>query len=670
MKTRLALVLLFFLLAATACRAPLSTGKRLDPTLFRIEGTRYVDQADLTQAAFPELVELDRGEQRRAYAYDAAYSMERFLKNNGYPDGEVAFDMDGDVAVFHVTEGRIAGLRHVRFEGVTAFPEATLREFFDFSRSGLLGRGTVLYPDALIAGAAANVRSYYLSKGYYRAEVGEVRQERGEDASCMDLVVPVKEGSVYRVRSIAVEGDDPPALPTWIWEGKPFHGGVTSAVNTRVRSTVMNDGYPFAKVRTEIDVDDEAAAVDLRVLVERGEATRLDHVRFEGHRRTSTSFLRRRVPIVPGQLLRKDAIQASVANIYSTGVLNGMDMVLEPTRPGYADMTFRLTESPSRQVDFGIGWGSWELLRGSAVLRDFNFLGRGLFLQARAIAAIRHQSVDVVVEDPWILGERNVLSWTGGVVRRQERYYTSRGFYTELFVERRLSDRLRVRGGYEFRTEDAVDVQPSLDGLTVEGLSRSAGLWTSFRWDRRDHLFLPTTGWLAEARLFWSTPALGANLNYLGLDASASYFVDLAEGSVLAFGGGFASKAILNSDPTLPIQERFFLGGSESVRPYGQDQLTPRGAFGQGLGGLTALQGHVEWRKRLIDEIYGALFYDVGMVSVASFDLNGLWGHGPGVGLRYYTPVGPVRFDVAYNPGPLYGASKRFQFFFSFGFSF
>ncbi len=664
---------LLLLLIAMPCRTLHAGDAKLGFGSYRIEGNTYTDTMDLVRAAYLELVELGKGKQRRAHAYDAAYSMQRFLKNNGYPDGEVTFEMEGDVAVFNVQEGRIAGLRHVRFEGVKSQSEATLREYFDFPGSGPLGNGPVLYPDARVDEAVAGVKGYYLSKGYYRVEMGEVRKERGEDETCMDLVVPLKEGPVYTVRRITLEGEDPPPLPTWIWQGKPFHGGVTAAIVSRTRDRVMNDGYPFARVDTEIDVDDEAAAVDIRVDVQRGELTRLDQVRFKGQRRTSASFMRRRIPMVQGQLLRKNAVRAAFSNLYSVGVFGRMDMDLEPTRPGYADMLFDVTETQSRQVDFGVGYGSWELFRGTVVYRDFNFLGRGLFFQARGVGAVRHQSLDLVLEDPWILGKQNVLTWKGGVVRREERYYTSRGYYTELFVERRLNDRVRLRAGYLFRTEEAVDISgtiPALDLREASSLSRSAGLWVNVRWDRRDHLFLPTTGWLAEGNLFWSTPALGANLDYLGLTLGASYFVPLGSGSVLAFGGQFASKEILNGDRTLPIQERFFLGGSESVRAYGQDQLTPIGLLGSGLGGLTALEGNIEWRKQIVDEFYGALFYDVGMVSVFSFDVDGAWGHGPGAGLRYYTPVGPVRVDVAYNPGPLYGASRRFQFFFSFGFSF
>ena len=123
-------------------------------------------------------------------------------------------------------------------------------------------------------------------------------------------------------------------------------------------------------------------------------------------------------------------------------------------------------------------------------------------------------------------------------------------------------------------------------------------------------------------------------------------------------------------DTVLPIQQRYFLGGQFSVRGYGQDELTPVSPNGEGIGGLTAVQGHVEWRRQIYDIFHGALFYDIGVVSEDPFSVDGALGHGVGAGLRIYTPVGPVRLDLGYNPGDVYVGGGRWQFFFSFGFSF
>ena len=130
------------------------------------------------------------------------------------------------------------------------------------------------------------------------------------------------------------------------------------------------------------------------------------------------------------------------------------------------------------------------------------------------------------------------------------------------------------------------------------------------------------------------------------------------------------TREILDDSRTLPIQERLFLGGENSVRSFGQDELAPVSADGHALGGLTAAEFHVELRQRLFGPLDGALFYDVGWVGRDSFDFDGPPGVGIGAGLRYRLPVGPIRLDVAWNPGDLRAANSRWGIHLSFGFAF
>jgi outer membrane protein insertion porin family len=440
-----------------------------------------------------------------------------------------------------------------------------------------------------------------------------------------------------------------------------------------VRDRLGEQGYVFADVDVEQDIDEERHQAHITLIVDRGRKQHLGDVRFEGDLETKRRFLRKRIPMCEGQVITRSQLEKGLSAVYRVGAFGTMEHTLVPRSPDTSDLVVRLQEAENKRVDFGIGWGSWEMLRGTATYRNFNFTGEGRYLQATGIASIRHLGLDVLVEDPWILGDRNVLSARIGILRREERFYKFWGINTEVYVERELDDHWRVRGGYWFNAKDAFNVDPGIpagDLDEIEGFSRSAGLFVRARWDRRDHLFVPTTGWFTEGRVSWSTPPLGANLSYVELRLRHTHFFNLGDVGVLAFHNHFASKQILDDRPTLPIQERYFLGGSESVRCFGQDQLTPVDSARSGVGGLTAYTGSLEWRVKLVGDLYAGLFVDWGMVALPSFSFNGVWGYGPGAGLRYYTPVGPVRFDLAYNPGDLLAATSRWQFHFAFGFAF
>jgi outer membrane protein insertion porin family len=278
------------------------------------------------------------------------------------------------------------------------------------------------------------------------------------------------------------------------------------------------------------------------------------------------------------------------------------------------------------------------------------------------------------VEDRWLLGDRTRLWVDTGVLRRERPFYTSREFDVRVGAERRFGLDHRLIAGYFFQVSEATDVDaflPPAQRALLEGFGRSAGLTVTWRYDSRDDRFLPKRGTLAETGVLWSSPALGATLRYVQLETRATHHLDAGRFGVFALGGFLGSRQPYGGTEDLPIQYRYFLGGSESVRSFGEDELTPTDAFGTGLGGLTAAEAHLEWRRQIVSIVYGALFVDSGWVSLApvSFE-DAAFGWGFGGGLRVYTPVGPVRLDLAWNPGDLHAADRRFHVHFSFGFGF
>jgi translocation and assembly module TamA len=138
---------------------------------------------------------------------------------------------------------------------------------------------------------------------------------------------------------------------------------------------------------------------------------------------------------------------------------------------------------------------------------------------------------------------------------------------------------------------------------------------------------------------------------------------------VLGIAGRFSARHILDDRADLPIQQRYFLGGATTVRSFYEDQLGPT-ENGEPRGGLTAVEASAEVRQRIKGELYGAVFFDYGTLDVEGFSVRSLPGFAVGAGARYYLPVGPIRFDVAYNPGELFAADARWAFQLAFGFSF
>jgi len=193
----------------------------------------------------------------------------------------------------------------------------------------------------------------------------------------------------------------------------------------------------------------------------------------------------------------------------------------------------------------------------------------------------------------------------------------------------------------------------NLDEEETESVNISS-VAVSPTWDSRDDVFAPSRGTRARFGLEWGSHYLGGELDFVRTRLEASRFWPLGERSVLAASLRTGVIAPIGDSDTIPLQERFFNGGQDTVRAFKQDQLGPADEFGNPEGGETFSVVSLEWRRRLSGKLAGALFVDAGNVSPQAAEYFSFRDvrHGFGVGLRYLLPIGPLRLDVGVNPAP------------------
>lgn len=658
-----------------------------------IEGAKDVGERDLRAAARRELESFRKNGGRPADLEDAAYAMVKALRQEGFARGDVTFRAEPSLdaierAVFVVSEGK-----PFRFGKPTFAPrgdqgekltDEVLATFFEFPGSGILGTGDVTYRRTDVEAAMTEVEKAYLLEGYYRVRLGDLDPNftEHEDHFEANPIITIVPGPLYRmrvnVRAEAVPAEARSDLPDLSkWQDQPYHVRRPAELAAAIRAALFEHGHQLAEVTPKTKVADEDATATVVVEIDPGPRLVLDDIAIDNlteDARTDPDFILSLFELEPGEVLSQSRIDAVVDRLYRTGLFGRVEAELEPGDsagdPRPTRIEVHLEELEARSVDFEVGYGSYELLRGGVRYRDRNLFGVGRILDARLRASVRSARAELGVTDPYTLGARNTIVLRGGAEYREEPAFTRQSLDLLLSVRHEFDRTTSLTGGYQLRTSKITDAKAELPPDEEQTVSTRAGLFLTLRHDTRDNPVLPEDGLLATAGVAWSTPALFADLDFVELNVRLTSHHPITDGTVLAWGFRGVTRHILDGTPNLPLQERLYLGGESSVRSFFESELGPTDDDNQPIGGLTAFEAHVELRQRLFGNLHAALFYDVGTVGLDSFDFESPYGHAIGIGLRYLLPIGPARLDFGYNPGARFAADQAWALHFSFGFSF
>lgn len=632
-----------------------------------VRGASELDFEDASRAVQSDLRDFkERGAPRPAVD-DGAWSLEQLLASRGHPfaavDWRLETEADGVPTVtYDVQPGPQVELADVGFEGNTALSDEELRALFE-TEDGI-------YAESRVAAAVASAAALYVGRGYLQAQIGPASVTFSEDREEAHVLVPIVEGTQQRVARIRVRGDtDLPAeeLEQWVAEftGQPYFPQVAFAVRTRLLDRLGDAGHPEATATfTERSVD---GAVELDFELQAGPRVTITAVEVSGTSRMDPDFVRERVKLKPGDRWSTSADRASETALQRSSLFDGVRLALAasdpaasevPVPPGDEARTLQVevVEAPLSEYFVEPGYGSYEGLRVVAGYRDRAFNGYGLLLHAEAALSTKVRRALVGLTDPWLFPDIDVsgdVSVFGGV--REEPSFDREEVGAALTFGHEFNPRDSAWLVWALKRTAVSNVQVDDPAAQEAGQTVDVGsLALTGAHDARDSLSAPTRGVLARATGEVGSDVFGGEIDFLRGRLELAQFWLLSERSVLAASLRTGVIAPTGSTDEIPIQERFFSGGQDTVRSFKEDELGPKDANGNPLGGETFTVVSVEWRRHLAGKLGGALFVDAGNVLTEAaeyFSLKDMsWAFG--TGLRYELPVGPIRFDVGWNPWP------------------
>jgi len=668
--------------------------------------------------------------------------LEDYFQQLGYfsasVKGEQAFHAESQTLdlTFRVNRGQPGQFVGYGFEGNRAIPTTQLMAAISPPAQGIFSPGP-RYSRTLLENKLNTLTALFQSKGFLDVRISpRVDDHFQKQAAHWFVTFQVEEGLRTTVRQLALTGVSGGAQKA-LWPslltkpGQPYSSTRAAADRDTISNYLADLGYSQAAVSWHASPVNEQHQVDLEFRIEPGEQERIRRIVVVGNEHTRLGVIRRELVIRQDQPFSQDNVADSQRHLYELGMFNQVQIATQDQPSSETEKTVLVAVEESRRWTLGYGGGlevqrlgsnnpqgtfkasprlSLDLHRldvgGHA--QTFTLWGRLSYLETGA-------GTSYVI--PYLANRRDLSLRINGLIDRSRDVLTFTDDRKEasIAIEKRFSPSTVVSARYSFSRVEALDISNRISPEEVPLLSRPArvgGFGASYVNDHRDDPLDATRGSysLADAGIMYK--GFGSEANFVRFTGQyATYYqlsshLTFARNTRFGFESPYGSlEKILVQTPgepnqyiytdTLPLPERFFMGGSDSHRGFSINQAGPRDPeTGYPIGGNALFFNSLELRVPMPERGLGfVLFNDSGNVfttirhmrllkfSQSSPTDSDYDSDAVGVGIRYKTPVGPIRFDVGYNlnppryqvaanPGVEVQRLSHYQFFLSIGQSF
>lgn len=475
------------------------------------------------------------------------------------------------------------------------------------------------------------------------------------DARPVRVSILVNPGPVFTFGNVAITSDTS-ELSTdpsfWgLTPGEPAESGKILSAEGRIVALLRGRGYPKARIaERRITADHSSNRLDVTLVADAGPQARFGPVAVNGTDVTDPDFVKQQAMLPEGGIYSPEDIARARKRLNDLGIFSSIRFVEGDIAgpDGTLPITIEVSERKRHVIGAGASWSSTEGFGVEAYWRRRNLFGRGELLSVEGSVgrigtesfANQEYSARIAFEKPGVFGP--LTSFSTSLEARQENpdAYKSRTATFNAFLNREFSDTLKGRAGAEVFFADEEDAFGENEYLLL-------GLPADLTFDNRDDKLNPSKGVFASV---FAEPAYDTlNSNAMGFvrgTVSSYYALDKAKRFILA-GKVTLGSIFAPSVEAVPASRRFIAGGGGSIRGYAYRNVGPR-VNGEVVGGRSLVELSGEVRVRVTETIGVVGFVDAGNAyedTVPDFaeDLK----VGVGAGLRYFTPIGPLRVDAA-----------------------
>ncbi len=630
---------------------------------------------------------------------EGANNLRAYIQSQGYFDAKVDFASkstpDREVIEYLIDRGERHKVALVAIQGNRSFDTATIRERMYLRKTSRLEFRHGRFSDDFLKQDVEAITALYRANGFRDVEVkSRVEHSYQGSANKLAVYIDIKEGQRWLVESLDLEGASPENREAIMRRlqsqpGQPFSEANAAIDRDNILDYYYNHGYPNASFSWSFTQAAMPERANMRYAVREGAQHFLRRFLVTGLRTTDPRLIAEREGLHPGDPLSRVSLLETQRELYDLGIFSRVDMAIQNPAGDERDKYVALDVEEARKYTITTGFGAevakiggcQSCLEAPAGQAGFsprasfgvtrrNVFGDGHVISFQSRVSTLEQRAVLTYEAPQFLGSPNLNLLFSGLFddSRDVRTFSAQRREGSVQVGQKLNRASTLLYGFSFRRVSVSDLKVSPELIPRFSQPARIGMFTvNYILDRRDDPTDAHTGVYSTVDAGWASHSFSSQADFTRLIVRNATYHPFGFGSryVLARSLTFGWLQPLRNGEEIPLPEELFGGGASSQRGFPENQAGPRDLkTGFPLGGNALLINQTEWRFPISgDDVRGVLFWDAGNVysdlRTISFrvhqrnlaDFNYMV-HAVGFGLRYKTPIGPIRLDLAYSINP------------------
>ncbi len=624
-------------------------------------------------------------------------NVQQYLVTQGYFRARVSYEISGvtgqgaRVVTYHVSRGRRHKLVYIQLQGEHYFSAETIRERLFIAAAEFPRFPYGRFSNVYLKQDLQAIENLYAANGFRNARITSRIEDRFRGKhDHLAVFITIEEGPQWFVSRLSIEGaasDDLAALRSRITssDGQPFSETNVAVDRENILTYFYDHGYINASFAYDASPTNGAQEVELRYVITPGQRKYVRDVLISGLETTRPRLVQQRMELDRGEPLSLSQETDTQRRLYELGIFARVNTALQNPDGDEQEKTVLYDIDEARHYSLNVGVGAQIARLGGGVttldnpagstgfaprlavgVSRINFLGLGQTVGVQgSVSTIEQRAALSYFVPEFVSNDKLSLTFSTLIDNASDiRTFTAHRREASVQLGQRVSRAYTLQYRLVFRNVTLSNLK--IDRLLVPLLSQpeTVGLGElSFIQDKRDDPTDAHRGIYTTADISYAPGVLGSQTHFArGLFRNATYH-PIGREVVFARSTQFGVISRTGGRPSVPLAERLYSGGSTSIRAFPDFQAGPRDlATGFPLGGNALFTNNLELRFPLYgDNLAGVLFHDAGNVydtlSDVSFrfrqrdlqDFNYLV-QSVGFGLRYRTPIGPVRLDLSFSP--------------------